>query len=132
MTPSNPNPISDVIGFLTTPAWTTGIFWALLAASVGIAVYAWGRIPEQRAGREEKAGENNDVHVDDPDQPAARLAIGKHLHRGAVLLDALADRGIDQPPPGVVAIDQELARHRAVGEGHDAGVAIEASVGFVV
>jgi uncharacterized membrane protein YphA (DoxX/SURF4 family) len=51
MTPSNPNPISDVIGFLTTPAWTTGIFWALLAASVGIAVYAWGRIPEQRAGR---------------------------------------------------------------------------------
>src|SRR5207302_1496572 len=51
MTPSKPNPLSDVAAFLTTPFWTTGIFWVLLVASVVIAVYAWGRIPEQRASR---------------------------------------------------------------------------------
>jgi hypothetical protein len=51
MTKANPDPFSDVFGFLTASTWTTGVFWLLIVASVVIAVYAWGRIPEQRAGR---------------------------------------------------------------------------------
>jgi len=51
MTKANPDPFSDVLGFLTTSTWTTGVFWLLIVASVVIAVYAWGRIPEQRASR---------------------------------------------------------------------------------
>ena len=41
----------------------------------------------------------------------------------------LADDRIDQPPPCLVAIDQHLARHVAVVEGHDARVAVETRVG---
>lgn len=51
MTKANPDPFSDVLGFLTASTWTAGIFWLLIVASVVIAVCAWGRIPEQRAGR---------------------------------------------------------------------------------
>ncbi len=43
-----PNPLSDAIAFLLQPAWTTGIFWLLLLASVAIAVYAFRTIPGQR------------------------------------------------------------------------------------
>jgi len=50
MNSGNPNPFSDVASFLTTPSWTTAVFWLLLLASIAIAVYAWVRIPEQRAG----------------------------------------------------------------------------------
>lgn len=50
MTPHNPNPLSDVIAFATTSAWTTGVFWLLLLASIAIAARAWATIPEQRAG----------------------------------------------------------------------------------
>ena len=50
MTPHNPNPLSDLIAFVTAPAWTTGVFWLLLLASIAIAVRAWATIPEQRAG----------------------------------------------------------------------------------
>jgi uncharacterized membrane protein YphA (DoxX/SURF4 family) len=50
MTPHNPNPLSDVTAFLTTPSWMIGVFWLLLLASVVIAVYAWSKIPEQRTG----------------------------------------------------------------------------------
>ena len=51
MNAGNPNPFSDVVVFLTTPSWTTYVFWLLLLASVVIAAAAWTRIPEQRAGR---------------------------------------------------------------------------------
>lgn len=44
-----PNPLADTIAFLTRPAWTTGVFWLLLAASVAIAVSVWRRDPRQRS-----------------------------------------------------------------------------------
>src|SRR5690348_14973811 len=42
-----------------------------------------------------------------------------------MLPHALADDGIDQPSPLVVAIDQQFARCRAVGETDDARLAVE-------
>jgi uncharacterized membrane protein YphA (DoxX/SURF4 family) len=42
------NPVSDVIAFLTKPAWYTAVFWLLLIASIAIAAYAFAAIPEQR------------------------------------------------------------------------------------
>jgi hypothetical protein len=45
----NPNPVSDVVQFLTQPAWTTAVFWLLIVASIVIAIYAWRTIPAQRA-----------------------------------------------------------------------------------
>jgi uncharacterized membrane protein YphA (DoxX/SURF4 family) len=47
----NPNPLSDVIRFLTEPRATTAVFWLLLIASVAIAVYAYATIPQQRRGQ---------------------------------------------------------------------------------
>ena len=47
----NPNPVADVVEFLTEPDWTTGVFWLLIIASVVIAGYAWRRIPAQRTAR---------------------------------------------------------------------------------
>ncbi len=47
----NPNPASDVFGFLTQPDWLTALFWLLLVASIAIAVFAVATIPEQRRGR---------------------------------------------------------------------------------
>jgi hypothetical protein len=44
----NPDPFSDALKFLLQPAWTTGVFWLLLLASAGIAVYVYGTIPGQR------------------------------------------------------------------------------------
>jgi uncharacterized membrane protein YphA (DoxX/SURF4 family) len=44
----NPDPFSDALKFLLQPAWTTGFFWLLLLASIGIAVYVYGTIPGQR------------------------------------------------------------------------------------
>jgi uncharacterized membrane protein YphA (DoxX/SURF4 family) len=44
----NPNPVTDIVGFLTQPGWLTLVFWLLLAASVAIAGVAGARIPEQR------------------------------------------------------------------------------------
>lgn len=44
----NPNPIADVFHFLIQPEWTTGVFWLLILASIGIAVYAFRSIPGQR------------------------------------------------------------------------------------
>ena len=44
----NPNPFADVAGFLTAPSWTSYVFWLLLLTSVGIAVYAFIALPEQR------------------------------------------------------------------------------------
>src|SRR5260370_41632786 len=45
--PMKPNPLSDAIAFLLQPAWTTGIFWLLVLASVVTAVYAFRTIPGQ-------------------------------------------------------------------------------------
>ena len=45
----NPNPATDVIGFLTQPGWLTLVFWLLLAASIAIAGFGLARIPEQRS-----------------------------------------------------------------------------------
>jgi thiosulfate dehydrogenase (quinone) large subunit len=47
----NPDPATDVIAFLTKPAWYTWVFWVLLIASAAIAAYVAARIPEQRTGR---------------------------------------------------------------------------------
>jgi uncharacterized membrane protein YphA (DoxX/SURF4 family) len=44
----NPNPLSDAVQFLKEPAWTTFVFWALLLASIAVAIYAWTRVPGQR------------------------------------------------------------------------------------
>jgi uncharacterized membrane protein YphA (DoxX/SURF4 family) len=49
MSSMNPNPVSDVIAFLLQPAWTTGIFWILILASIGVAGYAFRTIPDQRS-----------------------------------------------------------------------------------
>jgi uncharacterized membrane protein YphA (DoxX/SURF4 family) len=44
----NPNPVADVIGFLTQPGWMTLVFWLLVIASVAIAFYGFVTLPEQR------------------------------------------------------------------------------------
>jgi uncharacterized membrane protein YphA (DoxX/SURF4 family) len=44
----NPNPLTDVIAFVTQPAWTTAIFWLLVLASIAIAAYALAVLPGQR------------------------------------------------------------------------------------
>jgi len=44
----NPNPLSDVVAFVTDPKWTTIVFWLLVLASVLIAIFVWWRLPEQR------------------------------------------------------------------------------------
>lgn len=43
----NPNPVADVIAFLTEPKWTTAVFWLLIIASAVIAGWARAAIPEQ-------------------------------------------------------------------------------------
>jgi uncharacterized membrane protein YphA (DoxX/SURF4 family) len=45
------NPVSDVVQFLLHPAWTTGVYWLLLLASVAIAAYAFATIQGQRSFR---------------------------------------------------------------------------------
>ncbi|MBW4092140.1 MAG: DoxX family membrane protein [Proteobacteria bacterium] len=40
-----PNPVDDAIAFLTKPAWTTPVFWLLLAGSLVIALRAWRNVP---------------------------------------------------------------------------------------
>ena len=46
-----PNPLSDVIQFLTQAAWTTGVYWLLILSSISVAVYAWATIESQRTPR---------------------------------------------------------------------------------
>jgi len=46
----NPDPATDIIGFLTKPAWYTAVFWVLLIASAVIAAVVAKRNPEQRRG----------------------------------------------------------------------------------
>lgn len=45
------NPFADTLEFLTEQEWTTAVFWALLVASVVIAVVALRRDPAQRTPR---------------------------------------------------------------------------------
>jgi len=45
------NPFGDTLEFLTDQEWTTAVFWALLIASVVIAVVALRRDPAQRTPR---------------------------------------------------------------------------------
>jgi uncharacterized membrane protein YphA (DoxX/SURF4 family) len=45
----NPNPVTDVIGFLLQPAWTTAIYWLLMLGSVAIAVYVYSTVAGQRS-----------------------------------------------------------------------------------
>lgn len=45
-----PNPLSDVIGFLTKPSLFTVIYWLLLIGAIIIAVRAWRLDPAQRTG----------------------------------------------------------------------------------
>ncbi len=45
-----PNPLDDLIAFLTKPDWPTPVFWLLLIGSVIIAIIAWRRLPAQRSG----------------------------------------------------------------------------------
>lgn len=42
------NPFWDTLQFLVEPKWTTGVFWALLVASLAVAALAWRRDPAQR------------------------------------------------------------------------------------
>jgi hypothetical protein len=44
-----PNPFTDVVTYLSNPAWTTFVFWALLIASIAIAGTCWRALPEQRS-----------------------------------------------------------------------------------
>jgi uncharacterized membrane protein YphA (DoxX/SURF4 family) len=46
-----PNPLADVVHFLTQPGWFTPVFWLLLLGSIGIAMLVWSRQPEQRTAR---------------------------------------------------------------------------------
>ena len=43
-----PNPLHDVLAFLSAPNWATPVFWLLTAASILLAVAAWHRDETQR------------------------------------------------------------------------------------
>ena len=44
----NPNPLFDVVAFITQPVWTTAVFWLLAMTSVLIAAFVWRHFVEQR------------------------------------------------------------------------------------
>jgi uncharacterized membrane protein YphA (DoxX/SURF4 family) len=46
-----PNPLGDVASFLSTPSWTTVVFWLLLACSVIVALVTWRANPAERSTR---------------------------------------------------------------------------------
>lgn len=46
-----PNPLHDVLVFLSTPAWTTAVFWLLGIASIVVAVTAWRADASRREPR---------------------------------------------------------------------------------
>lgn len=43
-----PDPVSDIVAFLLKPGWPTPVFWALLLASIALALYVLVTIPSQR------------------------------------------------------------------------------------
>ena len=46
-----PNPLHDVLAFLSAPSWTTPVFWLLTAASILLALAAWRGDATQRSLR---------------------------------------------------------------------------------
>ncbi|MDB5403482.1 MAG: hypothetical protein JWQ55_5500 [Rhodopila sp.] len=48
---AEPNPVSDLLVFLTNPIWPTAVYWVLLLAGFAIAFSAWQREPAQRSAR---------------------------------------------------------------------------------
>jgi len=46
-----PNPLQDVVAFLSAPSVATGVFWLLLLASCVVAAATWRADPGQRTGR---------------------------------------------------------------------------------
>ena len=44
----NPDPLTDLINFLSQPRFATAVFWLLLIASFAIAAYVYRSFPEQR------------------------------------------------------------------------------------
>ena len=46
-----PNPLEDVLTFLSAPAWTTAVFWLLLLGSGAAAAAAWRAEPAQHSAR---------------------------------------------------------------------------------
>lgn len=46
-----PNPIVDIVKFLSSSGWPTPVFWVLLLASCAIAALVWSRDPAQRSAR---------------------------------------------------------------------------------
>jgi len=68
-------------------------------------------------------------HVCDPNHRAASRTVVHHLEAGVVVLQPLAPRRVRQAPRGVVHVDDELARHEAIGERDDARlVAVHAAI----
>lgn len=45
-----PNPLSDVVSFLTKPSIFTLFYWLLLIGAIVVAIMAWRRDPAQRTG----------------------------------------------------------------------------------
>ena len=64
-------------------------------------------------------------NVGDPDQACAVLAIGKDLKGRVVMHCSPTDRCINEPADIVIESDDPLARHHAMGERDDPGVAIQ-------
>ena len=46
-----PNPVQDVLTFLSVSAWITAVFWLLLAGSIVVAAAAWRADATQRSSR---------------------------------------------------------------------------------
>jgi hypothetical protein len=46
-----PNPVQDVLTFLSVSAWITAAFWLLLAGSIVVAATAWRADATQRSSR---------------------------------------------------------------------------------
>ena len=46
-----PNPLGDLLAFLSSSGWTTVVFWLLLAGSAAVASLAWRGDPAQRSAR---------------------------------------------------------------------------------
>src|SRR5205814_10172849 len=66
--------------------------------------------------------------VRDPDEPRAARSVREHLHRGIVVAEATTHRGPAESPRFVVEGDDPFADDEAVGEGHHAGIAVQARI----
>ena len=73
------------------------------------------------------AGEIVRQQIGDPDDAAAPALLGEHLQRPVVMRRPALHHGPDQAAGRIVDVDDELARHQAVGEGDDACAAPSSS-----